>query len=183
MRIGDEIDFPKVLLELTNSLNQTSTRALGGVSPDELVKNNYDAIDKMRRSTRPSLYWNQNQRVAFFKRVERRIVASPGDYVRITTRAKRFEKLAQRKFSNKELFTVDHVRFPTPSMGTVYSMYRLRDSNQEVLSGMFLTSQIIRVLDRFSPKNPSYRFTVSEWQKSTTPGMYWVSYEGKHNIF
>lgn len=179
MKIGDSFDFEQVLLDLTHSLNQTVSRSLGGVSPSELVNNNYNAIDKMRRATKPELYWSGDQRAAFFKGVEQRIIASPGDYVRVTTMAEMFEKLTQRKYSNKQLYVVDQVRYPTPSMRTMYSMYRLMDTEHHVIEGLFLTSEIIPLKDHLSPKNPNFRYTVTKWQKSTTPGMYWVTYDGK----
>lgn len=178
LQIGHPFDLKVVLHDMTTVLNETASRSIGGVSPMELVKNNQVAVSKMRRATKPYLYWNDTDRAAFFRLVNRHIIAEPGQFVRVTSARTTFEKMSQRKHSKRELFQVHRVRFPIPENGTVYSMYQLKDSNQNIISGFFRTSEIIPLSIKLSPKKPSFRFHILKWKKAKQPGMIWVQYAG-----
>lgn len=178
LQVGDPFDLSRVLADMTNVLNNTSSRSIGGVSPNELVQNNHVAIDTMRRAVKPHLYWTAQDRELFFKKVESHIIADPGQYVRITSASSTFEKLSQRKYSNREMFQVRRVRFPIPADGTLYSMYLLEDSNHETIAGFFRTSEIIPVPNKLSPHNPAFRYHIIDWKREQQAGMVSVQYAG-----
>jgi hypothetical protein len=186
-------DFPTVLSDMTDGLNNTSSRVIGGVTPKELIDDTPGAVEQMRRKTKPHLFWSATDRKAFFRKVNQHIIADVGQYVRITTAGSTFEKMSQRKHSKLELFTVTRVRFPIPEDGTHYSMYQLEDSDKEPIAGLFRTSEIIPVPSRLSPSNPSFRYHIIQWKnepKSSGGGsgsgrgignrMVWVQYAGQY---
>lgn len=182
---GATFRFPQVLSDLINALNTTASRAIGGVSPKELIDNSPGAVEQMRRRTKPSMFWSAKKRRSFFQKVNRHIIAEPGQYVRITTSRSTFEKLSQRKHSKLEMFKVRKVRFPVPADGTHYSMYQLEDSDGELIAGLFRTSEIIPVAAHFSPSNPAFRFHIVQWEEMAAGAagsnrMIWVQYAGMY---
>jgi hypothetical protein len=178
LQVGAAFDLPQVLSEMTATLNRTSSTSIGGVSPSELVAHDQAAVAKMRRATKPHLYWSSADRATFFRLVDRHIIAEPGQYVRVTAASSTFGKLLQRKYSKRELFQVSRVRFPIPASGTVYSMYLLEDSRHDVIAGLFKTSEIIPVANKYSPLNPAFRYHITALRAAPQRGMVMAQYAG-----
>ena len=181
-KYGERVDFPALLQSICVTLNDTKTRVLGDVSPNEIRTSNWSSIDKMRRKTAKHLYWDNEERRQFYERVKRKLVARIGQYTRITAaKANQFQKAHNRKSSKLELFIVHKIKVPIPSFKTYYSRYQLRDLNDEIIKGYFKTSEIIPLPDNQSPFNKNYRYTVIDWERDkANRGFYSVQLAGEN---
>lgn len=179
-KFGEKIDFPSLLTSICNTLNNTATRALGNVTPNEILRSDFRATNALRRKMDEHLYWTNRERAQFYEQVRRRLIARIGQYTRITAaKANYFQKEHARRSSRLELFIVHRIKLPIPSFKTTFSMYQLRDLNGEIIVGFFKTSEIIPVADKESPFNKNYRFTVVDWKREGTKrGMYLVALAG-----
>ena len=180
-KLGEKIDFPSLLESICETLNDTATRVLADATPNQIRKSDFVATNRLREKTQAHLYWSDRERVDFYERVKRRLVARIGQYTRITTsKANAFQKQHDRRSSKLELFIVHRIKLPIPAFGSTYSMYSLRDLNDEIIRGYFKTSEIIPVPDGESPFNKAYRYTVVDWERDGTKrGFYNVQLAGK----
>lgn len=177
-RPGQKRDFDTILQEIAKTLNNMHSRILGDVTPNQLREFKHEAVEKMRKKMEPHLYWSTKERKAFYRIVESKIIARIGQFARITSGSKTFQKLQQRKYNKLELFIVRNIKFPIPSSGSYYSMYKLRDLNGEVIEGYFKTSEIVPVPIKSSPHNSNYKFTVKSWKRTKQRGIFKVHYAG-----
>ena len=183
-KVGDKIDFPALLESICATLNDTASRVLADATPNQIRKSELGATNRLREKTQGHLYWSEQQRVEFYQAVKRKLVARIGQYTRITAgKAGAFQKQHDRRSSKLELFIVHRIKLPIPAFGSTYSMYALRDLNDEVIRGYFKTSEIIPVPDSESPFNKGYRYTVVDWERDGTKrGFYNVQLAGNHAL-
>lgn len=97
-----------------------------------------------------------------------------GDLVRISLKKDLFTK-GYKGFWTTEVFTIDNVKKMYP-----YTMYRLQDSDGEILTGLFYETELQKVL------KSTHRFTKIQkiWRRKRIQGKKWVlvSWENEGNI-